>query len=171
MPILERPLYSDTASGELASTLAFKKGDRWPRLEVKRVAARSRTAGQAAQRDLFYGKKNAWHALTEPEKESYRNGAPSGWTGYSYFLFIALREAGAYLGDLVLGADLVNQGNLTGPLSSEDYQLLFPPATDEVPEYTDGVDPVKDWMLNKLTDSTLAVENYLILYHETIERG
>lgn len=169
MPKLDKPLYGDSATGEITGTLAFKKDRTWNRLEKKRVAAASRSSGQAAVRDLYKTSKNQWLALSDAEKLVYSNGAPQGWTGFNYFLFIALRAADLWLGGLVFYQDLINQGNVSGVIQSADYQNNFPGSADVLPTLTDGEDNFQAWLFNKLKLSLTVIEGYLIAHKASIE--
>jgi hypothetical protein len=171
MAKVDGPLYGVEATGEIGGALAFKRDAVYCRIEKKRAPALSRSDPQAARRDLFLSTRTTWLNLTDEQRATWREGAPAGWTGYNYYLFVYLRAAGETLGDLIFGADLVNQGNLTGRFVPGDYVENFPASPDTIPTYEDGTDPVKAWMLNGLTDSILVVENYLITYKNIIERG
>lgn len=182
MAKLEGPLYGDWATGNLGDGLAFKKGipftspgDEgeipYSRIEKRRAPSRSRSPGQAGQRDLFQTARTAWLALEDSDKLRYKLGAPAGWSGFNYFLFIALKEAGETLGALVLGRDILNQGNLQTGIPFTEYVFSFSSALDEIPTYEDGTQPGKAWMYNRLAQSVLSIEEYLIMFKETIEGG
>lgn len=181
MAKLEGPLYGDSATGELAGVLGFKKGIPFTspgdeaeipygRLEKKRKAARSRSPGQAAIRDIFVTALGEWRAFSSGEKETWRAGAPAGWTGFNYYLFTRIRSAGFYLGALVFGRDLFNQGNLSGRLSDADFVLNFPDSADTVPTFEDGTDILQALVFMKLNACLMGIENYLITFKENIER-
>jgi hypothetical protein len=180
MPILDRPLYGDEATGELANTLAFKKGIPFTspgdegeipygRLEIKRTGARSRSTGQGAQRDGFQTVKNNWKALTETEQAAWRNSAPAGWTGFNYYLFIFLRTGSGLLGEMILGEALFNQGQESPVHVPGDYIFNFSSSIDEIPVYDDGEDKLQAWQIIKLVISLQGIENYLIAWKDYIE--
>lgn len=171
MAKVDRPLFSDEATGELAKTLAFKLGGEYCRLEKKRLPAKSRTSGQAFQRDFFLATRSAWRSLTEEQRSTWNAGAPSGWTGFNYYLFVNLRSSGTTLGALVFGKDLVNQGNLSGRYTSANYENNFPGSSDTIPTFADGADPVKAWILNDLAASLAAIQSYILAHRAIIERG
>ena len=182
MPKLDRPLYGDSATGEIASVIAFKKGipptspgdeEEIPygRIEKKRKAAVSRSDLQAAVRDAYLTAKNQWLALTDAERLVYQEGAPDPWTGFNYFMHLALTGSGFWFGDMVFYLDLLNQGNQSGLVGTEDFINFFPVAPDVIPTWTDGQDNPKAYIFNKMVVSILAMEAYLILYKTNIERG
>jgi hypothetical protein len=182
MPKLDKPLYGDSATGEIASVIAFKKGipftspgdeEEIPygRLEKKRVAAVSRSTGQAAVRDAFLVAKAQWLALSDSERLAWQGCAPDPWTGFNYFMNIALRGGPLWFGEIVFYEDVLKQGNQEGLVSPEDYENNFPTSADACPPFLDGQDNFQAWLFNKMKISLLAIEAYLIQQKATIERS
>jgi len=169
VPKVDRPLFSDEATGELGGVLAFKRGPVYGRIEKKRVASKSNSPGQAAARAAYQAAKNTWLGLSDGEQLTWREGAPAGWTGFNYFLSVTLLGGGFFLGALVLGADVINQGNKPATKLESGFEHNFPESADVIEEYEDGADPVKAWMINGLVESLLVIEQYLLFYKSRIE--
>lgn len=171
MPKTDRPLYGDSATGEIAGAIAFKNDINWCRIERKRTAAKSRTAGQGVQRNAYQTAKNFWLALTDEERAAWQSSAPNPWTGYNYYLNLALRSWPLFFGEIVFAEDVLKQGNEEGGVASASYENNFPDSADVLPVFTDGTDNFQAWLFNKLKLSVLAVEGYLIFNKDVIERS
>jgi hypothetical protein len=169
MAKVERPLYGDTATGEIAGTLAFKKGDRFPRLEIKRVPSKSRTLAQQSQRQRFYDGRSAWLSLSEAEQGEWNGDAPAGMTGYQFYLQAFLAPLPWALGALIIGQDIINQGNPPITVTESQYVLGFPGTADSFPGLTDGIDGTWDFEINKIFESLEIIEAYLLEHKNSIE--
>lgn len=171
MAKVDGPLFGVEATGELAGTLAFKLGKTYCRLEKKRAPSRSRTSGQAGQRDAFDLARSAWLGLSPEERAAWRAGAPLGWTGFNSYLHQTLSDMTAYLGGLIFGESILSEGGAAPGTDESQYVDHFPASADEIPVYADEADTLLAWQINRLYLSILAVQAYLIENKSTIERG
>lgn len=83
------PLYSISASGQIAQAMVFAhwKGIPWVREQF--IPQNPRTAGQVAQRLIFSQGVERWHTLSDAQKILWQTGIErKGYTmsGFNYFM-------------------------------------------------------------------------------------
>ena len=83
------PLYSISASGQIAQAMVFAhwKGIPWVREQF--IPQNPKTAGQVAQRLIFTQGVTRWHGLTDDQKTLWQTGIErKGYTmsGFNYFM-------------------------------------------------------------------------------------
>jgi len=177
----EGPLFGDWASGEVANILAYKKGrpftsagdeDEIPygRIEKKRRPGKKRTARQEIVRENFKEAKNQWRELTEEEKNNWKQNAPNPWTGYNYFLNVALRGYRYWFSEIIFYEDVFKQGNIEGQAQEIEYENNFPNDLDYCPLIQDGADNFQAWLFNKIALSIKTIQTYLIYNKKNIEK-
>lgn len=95
MARLEKPLFSDQATGNIANTLSYinpsknnqyNEFRRYPHVRHSFHRTPKRTPPQDAQRQLFYQAKQAWNSLSPDQKKSWNLSAPPPLNGYNFFL-------------------------------------------------------------------------------------
>jgi hypothetical protein len=111
MAKVKGPLMSLEAHGSLASTLIFTSGKQGKNVTIHHKPTGGPSVAQQAVRANFEAAKDAWNALSSPEKEVYNeNALPLQITGYNLFisefelddmLTASLRITSAQLLDLV----------------------------------------------------------------------
>ena len=83
---LWKPMFSDSATGIFARTIAYRDG------ATRAIGCRpphpskSRSLLQDSQRTKFLAGCTAWRALTPIERANWQSSAPPGQTGFNYFL-------------------------------------------------------------------------------------
>jgi len=86
MAKVERPLFSDEATGRLGLSVSFRRADVWPQVTGHFNRSPTRRAGALAQRGKFKAACIAWNGLSVEQKQTYKEAAPDGWTGFNYYL-------------------------------------------------------------------------------------
>jgi hypothetical protein len=171
MARLESPLYGDEATGTLSRVLAFRRTVNHPSVARLPFITCPPTAAQIAHRQKYRDAVGAWHALTPAEQTAYQSNRPSNLSGLNFFLRCFLSPELAYLGYCIYGEAYYQLA--PGPDQPEegDYDILFPPAVDEFPVLANGQDSPQAWIYNRMKNSLLNIEIYLITYKNNIEGG
>ncbi len=86
MAKVDRPLFSDEASGRIGTTASFRKDTFWHLIVPQFHRTRSPSAPLAAHRARYSTACKAWRLLTPAEKQQYKDAAPDNWTGFQYYL-------------------------------------------------------------------------------------
>lgn len=90
MAKVERPLFSDEATGRVGLVGSFKKGSVWDSLVPQFHRTQAPTPELQAQRDKYSAACKAWQLLSDGEKQYYKDSAPEGRTGFQYYLSLVL---------------------------------------------------------------------------------
>ena len=90
MAKVERPLFSDEATGKVGQAVSFKKGAVWDSIMSQFHRTQSPSPALKAQRDKYSVACKAWRLLSYAEKQEYKDNAQEGWTGFQYFLSLVL---------------------------------------------------------------------------------
>lgn len=86
MAKVERPLFSDEATGRLGCVVSFKKGAVWNSIVPQFHRTRIFSSTQAAQQAKFSAACVVWGELSVEEKQAYADDAPENRTGFQFFL-------------------------------------------------------------------------------------
>lgn len=92
MAKVERPLFSDEATGRIGDAVSFKKGAVWDSIVPQFYRKQAPTPGLLSTRASFKACIGVWHGLTNEDKLYFKNNAPTGWTGYQYFMSFCVKE-------------------------------------------------------------------------------
>lgn len=90
MAKVERPLFSDEATGRIGQAASFKKGAVWDSIVSQFHRKQKPTPALRAQRDKFKWACLTWRILSPAEQQNYKDDAPTGWTGFQYYLSLTL---------------------------------------------------------------------------------
>ncbi len=84
----EGALFSNQARGTLAGIVTYQRNPKHAQAHKRLTRHDPETAAQLSQRSLFADAVSAWQALSEAEKDVYRNRASGtgGRSGYNIFL-------------------------------------------------------------------------------------
>ena len=93
MTKLYKPLFSDKAQGTLGGTLTYRAQKYGPSVGVRHRYTPKPSAAQSSRRDLFRSACAVWQNLSAAEKQSYSDNAPSGLSGFQYYLKIKISQA------------------------------------------------------------------------------
>lgn len=113
MAIVDRPLYSDAATGKIRKTLTFFKREVWDRVSSIAYHKQVYSPAQQAIREAFSAAAIQWQRLTQEEKDVYNAYATGMQTGYNVFIQEALMPVPC---PPVWFEDLVDQFPLTTTL-------------------------------------------------------
>lgn len=86
MAILVDPLFSEEARGQVAKVAVFKRAEVHPVFCAFSYHKVNWTPSKIAQADAWYALCNAWRALPEADKATWRSAAPGVLTGFNYFM-------------------------------------------------------------------------------------
>ncbi len=86
MAKVERPLFSDEATGRVGQAVTFKKGAVWNSIVGQYHRNKTVSPALTAQRVSFKSGCTSWRNLDEAAKQTYRDNAPTGYTGFQYYL-------------------------------------------------------------------------------------
>ena len=90
MAKVERPLFSDEATGRVGTFCSFKQGAVWNSIVPQFHRNQSPSPSLKNRRNLFTAACLSWRALSDEEKQAYKDGAPAGRTGFQYYLSLIL---------------------------------------------------------------------------------
>jgi len=90
MAKVERPLFSDEATGRVGIVASFKKGAVWNSIVPQFHRTQAPTPELQTQRDKYSAACKAWRLLSPAEKQYYKDSAPEFWTGFQYYLSLVL---------------------------------------------------------------------------------
>lgn len=86
MAKVERPLFSDEATGRVGTAVSFKKGAVWDSIVPQFHRVRAVSSVLEAQRIKFSNACISWQALSVEDKQAYADAAPDNRTGFQFFL-------------------------------------------------------------------------------------
>lgn len=86
MAKVERPLFSDEATGRIGCVVSFKKGAVWDSIVPQFHRSPGVSETQETQRIKFSAACVAWGILSVEEKQAYADDAPDNRTGFQFFL-------------------------------------------------------------------------------------
>ena len=86
MAKVERPLWSDEATGRVGQAISFKKGAVWNSITPQFHRNQAYSISLRTQRDKFRAACASWRLFSETEKQYYTDNAPSNLTGFQYYL-------------------------------------------------------------------------------------
>lgn len=86
MAILERPLYSDEARGQVAKVLVFKRGGIHPNVSPCFYHPINWTSPKIAQAERWKSLCSSWWTLSAYDKSYWSSIAPGVLTGFNYFM-------------------------------------------------------------------------------------
>lgn len=92
MAKLERPLFSDEATGRIGLAASFKKGAVWNSIVPQFHRVKSESTGSISARSAFKICTGLWRSLNAERKEECNDKAAAGWTGYQYFIGMCIKE-------------------------------------------------------------------------------
>lgn len=92
MAKVERPLFSDEATGRIGMAASFKKGAVWNSIVPQFYRKKSESKEVVAVRSSFKTCIGIWHGLANEERAYFVENAPTGWTGYQYFMSFCVKE-------------------------------------------------------------------------------
>ncbi len=179
---LDRPLYGEYATGPLAGVLCFRHTVNPPDLPGEPVvycgtvaqlpASRTQpSAAQAAQRSIYAVAVAGWRALDDADKAFYVANRPSNLSAFNFYLRLHLVSGLAYFGYCVFGDVWFQYAAGPDQPAAVDYSSLFPASGDEFPIIREGADSLQDWPFNRVYESILSVESYLLAHMSTINGG
>lgn len=90
MAKVERPLFSDEATGRVGVVCSFKHGAVWDSIMPQFHRTEKPTTALQAQREKYKVACAAWRLLSYAEKQYYKDSAPEGRTGFQYYLSLVL---------------------------------------------------------------------------------
>lgn len=91
MAKVERPLFSDEATGKVGTVVSFKKGAIWNSIIPQFHRKKSTSASLRSQRNKYSAACAFWRSLSPAEKKPYFDNAPAGQNGFQYYLSIVLQ--------------------------------------------------------------------------------
>lgn len=86
MAKVERPLFSDEATGRVGQAISFRNEETWPKAVGQHHRSPSTSAALLANRAAFKSACASWRLLSQGEKDAYTAAAPGTMTGFQYFL-------------------------------------------------------------------------------------
>lgn len=86
MAILKEPLFSEEARGTIAQLITFKRSNVHPIASQFSYHPVNWTPAKIAQANAWKILCNAWRALPDSVKSTWRKGAPGVLTGFNYFM-------------------------------------------------------------------------------------
>lgn len=86
MAIVDRPLYSDSATGKIRNTLSFFKRGIWDRVSSIAYHKQVYSPAQQALRETYRAAVVQWHGMTQQEKDVYNAAATGMLTGFNLFM-------------------------------------------------------------------------------------
>lgn len=92
MAKVERPLFSDEATGRIGLAASFKKGAVWNSIVPQFHRLKSESKRSIDARSAFKVCTVVWRGLSAENKEYFNENAIAGWTGYQYFIGICIEE-------------------------------------------------------------------------------
>jgi len=92
MAKVERPLFSDEATGRIGLAASFKKGAVWNSIVPQFHRVKSESEGSVRSRSVFKICIGVWRSLNVENKNYCNENAPAGWTGYQYFMGMCIKE-------------------------------------------------------------------------------
>jgi hypothetical protein len=134
MAILDRPLFSAEARGQVAKTAVFKRGVFHPVYSALAYHRVTWSPAKIAQARAWKILCNQWRALSYAEKAAWRASAPGVLTGFNFFMQSAgvLPYPPCYVSP---GSDsLFFDFSLTGyaPPAPDQLTFIFPQCEDYV---------------------------------------
>jgi len=171
MARLDRPLFSEEATGTLARVLAFRRTANWGQAAQLPGSSCPPSASQVKQRTLYAAAIAAWHALPGDTRGYYNTNKPANLSGYNFFIRLHLFPSLSYLGYCIFGTSWFQLTPDPDQPTEVDFDKYFPEGTDEVPTMRDGADSPQAWIVNRIYDTIVSIQDYLILHKATIEGG
>lgn len=95
MAKVERPLFSDEATGRIGQVCSFKKGAVWDSITPQFHRIKSESKESVYIRSNFKVCVEVWRLMSAEDKEYFNDNAPEFWTGYQYFIQICIEEGEA----------------------------------------------------------------------------
>lgn len=95
MAKVERPLFSDEATGRVGLVASFKKGAVWNSIVPQFHRIKSESKESISVKSNFKVCVEVWHSLSAEDKKYFSDNAPEFWTGYQYFMQICIEEGEA----------------------------------------------------------------------------
>lgn len=86
MAKVDRPLWSDEATGRVGQSISFKKGAVWNSITPQFHRNPISSPALVTQRTKFSNACSIWRLFSEAEKQYYIDNAPSELTGFQYYL-------------------------------------------------------------------------------------
>jgi hypothetical protein len=169
MALLDRPLYGSEATGTLARVLAFRRTVNWPTVAKLPGSSCAASPAQAVQLGLYADAVAAWRALSDAARYYYNANKPDNLTGFNFFLKLRLLPELMYFGYCSYGTAWYELSSSPDQPDALDYDINFPWALDEFPILLDGAHSPQAWLMNRIYDTILSVQDYLILHKTQIE--
>ncbi|MBA7562077.1 hypothetical protein ES708_03726 [subsurface metagenome] len=95
MAKVERPLFSDEATGKVGMVVSFKKGAVWDSIVPQFYRKKSESKESISIRTGFEICTKVWRSLNVEDKKYFNDNAPEFWTGYQYFMQICIEKGKA----------------------------------------------------------------------------
>lgn len=89
MAILEGPLFSDEARGQIAKCAIFKRSQVHPQFGGSFYHKQNWTPSHIAQALSWKSLCNSWQSLSSSDRSLWRDIAPGVLTGFNYFMHLA----------------------------------------------------------------------------------
>lgn len=86
MAILKEPLFSDEARGTIYNVITFRRSAVHPIANAYTAHPVNWTPGKITQAHAWKALCNAWRALPDSDKATWRSAAPGVLTGFNYFM-------------------------------------------------------------------------------------
>ena len=86
MAKVERPLWSDEATGRIGLSCSFKNGAVWSSIVPQFHRVQSPSVPLSSHRSAFSSACKAWQLLSVEEKQYFSDNAPGFLTGFQYYL-------------------------------------------------------------------------------------
>jgi len=90
MAKVERPLFSDEATGRIGMAISFKKGAVWDSIIPQFYRKQAPSPALQNQRNKYKAACDDWNLLSDDDKQYYKDNAPTGRTGFQYYLSVTL---------------------------------------------------------------------------------
>lgn len=166
---LDRPLFGEEATGTLARVLAFRRTANWGQAARLPGSKCPPSPGQAFQRRRYAAAIAAWHALSDSLREFYMLYKPANLSGFNFFIRLYLLPTLAYFGYCIFGTTWFQLAPGPDQPAATDFDRYFPTAPDDFPTMQNGAHSPQAWPVNRIYDTIISVQDYLILHKTRIE--
>lgn len=89
MPKLDQPLFGDEARGTIARAIIYKAGPHWPSLQGHAWHGQNWTTEKRQWAATWKTLCDHWRALTDDQRQQWKDLAPGVLTGFNYFMKLA----------------------------------------------------------------------------------
>jgi len=162
MAKLERPLYSDEATGVYNRLLAYRRSSGNPSVARLPSSHTPPSSLQQAVRLRYKSAVAAWNAMTPAEKQPYFLNRPSWLSGFNFFLRLYFSSSFFYFFYSTFGTAFFMLSPDPDQPSQSCFSLRFPNALDQFPILQDGAHSIQAWFFNHAFSSIIGIEQFLL---------